>query len=164
MLGWRDVPTNNKILGRTARSSEPLVRQIFVGRGKVTPKRFELILYLARKRAENRIANDHLAKDQLCYIVSLSSKTIIYKGMFLAHTLDEYFADLSDVRAVSALALVHQRYSTNTFPTWDRAHPYRMVAHNGEINTLRGNVNHMRAREALFALKDFLTQCWTLSR
>jgi len=154
-LGWREVPTNNTVLGRAARSTEPLVRQLFVARGKVSPKRFELILFLARKRAENRIKNDNLAKDQICYVVSLSSKTIIYKGMFLAHSLDAYYADLGDARAVSALALVHQRYSTNTFPTWDRAHPYRMVAHNGEINTLRGNVNRMRAREALFSLKDF---------
>ncbi len=154
LLGWREVPTDNKALGRTARASEPLVLQVFVGRGPVTPKRFELSLYLARKRAENRIRADGLAKDQLCYLVSLSSKTVVYKGMFLAHTLDQYYADLGDPRAVSALALVHQRYSTNTFPTWDRAHPYRMVAHNGEINTLRGNVNRMKAREALFAHRE----------
>jgi glutamate synthase (NADPH/NADH) large chain/glutamate synthase (ferredoxin) len=154
LLGWRDVPTDNKALGRVARSTEPMVKQVFIGRGVVSPKRFELTLYLARKHAENRIRSDGLAKDELCYMVSLSSKTVIYKGMFLAHTLDEYYADLGDERAVSAIALVHQRYSTNTFPTWDRAHPYRMVAHNGEINTLRGNVNRMKAREALFAHKD----------
>ncbi len=159
LLGWRDVPTDNKALGRIARSTEPTVKQVFIGRGKVATKKFELALYLARKRAENLVRDNHLAKDakgeeQLFYIVSLSSKTVIYKGMFLAHTLNEYFADLNDPRAVSALALVHQRYSTNTFPTWDRAHPYRMVCHNGEINTLRGNVNRMKAREALFAHKD----------
>ncbi len=156
LLGWRDVPTDNKALGTIARTTEPTVKQVFIGRGKVTPKKFELALYLARKQAENTVKREHLARgakgaDELFYVVSLSSKTVIYKGMFLAHSLDEYYADLGDERAVSALALVHQRYSTNTFPTWDRAHPYRLVAHNGEINTLRGNVNRMKAREALFA-------------
>ena len=154
LLGWRDVPTDNKTLGRVAKGSEPLVKQVFVGRGSVSGEQFELKLLLARKRAENAIRTGKLNGSSLFYINSLSAKTIVYKGMFLAHTLNEYFLDLNDERAVSAIALVHQRYSTNTFPTWDLAHPFRFVAHNGEINTLRGNVNRMKAREALFAHRD----------
>jgi glutamate synthase domain-containing protein 2/glutamate synthase domain-containing protein 1/glutamate synthase domain-containing protein 3 len=153
-LGWRDVPTDNRTLGRVAKGSEPLVKQVFVGRGTSATEQFDLKLLLARKRAENAIRAGKLNGSSLFYINSLSAKTIVYKGMFLAHTLGEYFADLSDERAVSAIALVHQRYSTNTFPTWDLAHPFRLVAHNGEINTLRGNVNRMKAREALFAHRD----------
>ena len=154
ILGWREVPTDNKTLGKVAKGSEPLVKQVFVGRGTVTSAQFELKLLLARKRAENAIRSGKLNGKALFYINSLSASTIIYKGMFLAHTLNEYFLDLNDPRAESAIALVHQRYSTNTFPTWDLAHPFRFVAHNGEINTLRGNVNRMKAREALFAHKD----------
>ena len=154
LIGWRVVPTENKTLGRIARSNEPAILQVFVGRGSVESRLFDLRLFLARKRAENRIRAGRIAGDHMFYIVSLSAKTIIYKGMFLAHTLSEYFPDLTDARAVSALAVVHQRYSTNTFPTWDLAHPFRFIAHNGEINTLRGNVNRMRAREALFQHPD----------
>ncbi|HTM22564.1 MAG TPA: glutamate synthase large subunit, partial [Kofleriaceae bacterium] len=154
LIGWRDVPTDNKTLGRCARSNEPLIKQVFIGRGAVAPKRFELTLYLARKRAENLLRQHGIGANHQFYICSLSSKTIVYKGMFLSETLAAYFPDLNDERAVSALAMVHQRYSTNTFPTWDLAHPFRLVAHNGEINTLRGNINRMRAREALFAHKD----------
>ncbi len=154
LLGWRDVPTDNKTLGRVARSAEPMIKQVFVGRGGSDLKRFELALFLARKRAENSVRSAQLSGEHLFYICSLSAKTIVYKGMFLAHTLNEYFLDLNDERAVSAIALVHQRYSTNTFPTWDLAHPFRFVAHNGEINTLRGNTNRMKAREALFAHRD----------
>ncbi len=154
LIGWRDMPTDNSTLGRNALATEPLVKQVFIGREAVPPKKFETTLYLARKRAEQLIRNAGLAGDELFYVVSLSSKTVVYKGMFLAAGLDKYFPDLGDSRAVSCLALVHQRYSTNTFPTWDRAHPYRLVAHNGEINTLRGNVNRMKAREALFSHRD----------
>ncbi len=154
LLGWRDVPTDNRTLGRNARASEPQVKQLFVGRGATSSTRFELALYLARKQAENTIRIGNLSPEHFFYICSLSSKSIVYKGMFLAEQLGVYFPDLSDPRAASALALVHQRYSTNTFPTWDLAHPFRFVAHNGEINTLRGNVNRMRAREALLAHKD----------
>ncbi len=151
LLGWRDVPVDNKTLGKIAKGSEPTTQQVFVGRGSVPADQFELRLFLARKRAENAIREGKLNGSSLFYINSLSAKTIVYKGMFLAHTLNEYFLDLNDDRAVSAVALVHQRYSTNTFPTWDLAHPFRFVAHNGEINTLRGNVNRMKAREALLA-------------
>jgi glutamate synthase (NADPH/NADH) large chain/glutamate synthase (ferredoxin) len=154
LIGWRDVPTNNSTLGRNARASEPVVKQIFIGRGSVASNRLELNLYLARKRAENSIRAQLPKVAHSFYICSLSSKSIVYKGMFLAEQVGVYFPDLSDQRAVSALALVHQRYSTNTFPTWDLAHPFRFVAHNGEINTLRGNINRMRAREALLAHKD----------
>jgi glutamate synthase (NADPH/NADH) large chain len=154
LIGWREVPTRNNCLGKAAKATEPKVMQVFVGRGAVAPKHLELELYLARKRAENAIRGGKLSGDQGFYLCSLSSKTVVYKGMFLAHALGEYFPELSDERAVSALAIVHQRYSTNTFPTWSLAHPFRFVAHNGEINTLRGNVNRMKAREALFAHKD----------
>ena len=156
LLGWRDVPTDNRTLGRVAAGNEPLIQQLFVGHDgtPAAARRFELLLLLARKRAENTVRGHQLAGSHAFYICSLSSKSIVYKGMFLAATLGDYFPDLADERCVSALALVHQRYSTNTFPTWDLAHPFRMTAHNGEINTLRGNVNRMRAREALLAHKD----------
>ena len=154
LIGWRDVPTDNATLGRQARSNEPMIKQVFVGRAGVAPKKFELTLYLARKRAENVLRQNGIGANHQFYVCSLSAKTIVYKGMFLSETLAAYFPDLSDERAVSALAMVHQRYSTNTFPTWDLAHPFRLVSHNGEINTLRGNINRMRAREALFAHKD----------
>nr|MBA3686505.1 glutamate synthase subunit alpha [Planctomycetota bacterium] len=154
LIGWRDVPTDNTTLGGQAKQTEPVVRQIFVGRGTVAPKKFEAMLYLARKRAENLVRAQNHAREHIFYVCSLSSRTIVYKGMFLPETLHAYFKDLGDERAVSAIALVHSRYSTNTFPTWDLAHPFRLVAHNGEINTLRGNINRMRAREALFKHKD----------
>ncbi len=154
VLGWRDVPVDSSTLGRNAKASEPAIRQVFVGRGTVAAKRFESVLYLARKRAEKRIAAhpDAAAKD--FYVCSLSAKTVVYKGMLLSEGVDTYFKDLSDERCTSAIALVHSRYSTNTFPTWSLAHPFRLTAHNGEINTLRGNVNRMKAREALFAHPD----------
>ncbi|GDY11775.1 glutamate synthase [Planctomycetota bacterium] len=154
LIGWRDVPTDNRCLGRAAKATEPKVMQVFVGRGASDSHRFELNLFLARKRAENAIRGGSLAGKEMFYLCSLSAKTVVYKGMFLAHALGQYFPELSDVRAVSALAVVHQRYSTNTFPTWALAHPFRLVCHNGEINTLRGNVNRMKAREALFAQRD----------
>ena len=154
LIGWRDVPVDNSTLGRQAKATEPALKQVFIGRGKVPPKKFESTLYLARKRAENLVRSQQLAREHLFYICSLSSRTIVYKGMFLPETLEAYFPDLRDARAVSAMALVHSRYSTNTFPTWDLAHPFRLVAHNGEINTLRGNINRMKSREALFAHPD----------
>ena len=154
VLGWREVPTDNKMLGHAALSTEPMVRQLFIGRGRVELQRFELFLFLARKRAENEVRHRNLAAGQLFYVCSLSSKSLVYKGMFVPGAVESYYADLSDGRAVSALALVHSRYSTNTFPTWDLAHPFRFIAHNGEINTLRGNVNRMRAREALMSLRS----------
>ncbi len=147
VLGWRDVPTDNSTLGTLARSSEPVVRQLFIDGAGLEPDELERRLFLARKRAENRV-RDHLgppAED--FYIPSMSCRTLIYKGMFLAPQLFAYYPDLSDQRMVSALAIVHQRYSTNTFPSWRLAQPFRLCAHNGEINTLSGNHNKIRARE-----------------
>ncbi len=151
LLGWREIQTDSSNIGRNARSVEPRVMQIFVGLGEIEAHRFELMLYLARKRAENTIRNDNLAGGELFYICSLSSRTILYKGMLLSEQLNTFYPELDDERLVSAIAFVHQRYSTNTFPTWDLAQPFRYIAHNGEINTLRGNINRMRARTALFA-------------
>ncbi|WP_020677267.1 glutamate synthase large subunit [Geopsychrobacter electrodiphilus] len=154
LLGWRDVCTDGSTIGRNARSVEPKVMQIFVGRGEIKASQLELMLYLGRKRAENVIRTAKLAGEELFYVCSLSTRTILYKGMLLSEQLNTFFPELDDERLVSALAFVHQRYSTNTFPTWDLAHPFRYVAHNGEINTLRGNINRMKARTALFAHLD----------
>ena len=154
LLGWREVKTDSSTIGRNARSVEPCVMQVFVGRGEVETDKFELMLYLARKRAENAIRDDQLAGKEMFYVCSLSSRTILYKGMLLSEQLNTFFPELDDERLVSAIAFVHQRYSTNTFPTWDLAQPFRYIAHNGEINTLRGNINRMRARTALFAHLD----------
>lgn len=151
VLGWRQVKTDGSTIGRNARSVEPHVMQVFVGRGSVAPERLDLMLYLARKRAENEIRDGELAGAEIFYVCSLSSRTILYKGMLLSEQLNTFFPELDDERLVSAIAFVHQRYSTNTFPTWDLAQPFRYIAHNGEINTLRGNINRMRARTALFA-------------
>jgi len=154
LLGWREVKTDSSTIGRNARSVEPCVMQVFVGRGEVETDKFELMLYLARKRAENAIRDGQLAGNEMFYVCSLSSRTILYKGMLLSEQLNTFFPELDDERLVSAIAFVHQRYSTNTFPTWDLAQPFRYIAHNGEINTLRGNINRMRARTALFAHLD----------
>ena len=151
LLGWREIKTDGSSIGRSARSMEPKVMQIFVGRGKVKTENLDLMLFLARKRAENAIRDGELAGAGMFYVCSLSSRTILYKGMLLSEQLNTFFPELDDERIISAVAFVHQRYSTNTFPTWDLAQPFRYVAHNGEINTLRGNINRMRARTALFA-------------
>ncbi|MFM7075994.1 MAG: glutamate synthase central domain-containing protein, partial [Planctomycetaceae bacterium] len=151
-LGWRSVPVDNRFIGGTARDVEPTVRQAFVGRGKGTPRdRFEWKLFVIRKRFEIELGELGLTGQTFAYVCSLSSRTIVYKGLLLADQVSKFYPDLSDARMVSALALVHQRYSTNTFPTWDLAHPFRFIAHNGEINTLRGNVNWMHARESMLA-------------
>src|SRR6059036_2874844 len=151
-LGWRDVPTDDRHLGATARSVEPNIKQMFIGRGPGVSDHahFERKLYVVRKRIENAVAAMDFAEKKLVYVPSLSSNTLIYKGMLSADQIEGMFPDLTDRDVESALALVHQRFSTNTFPSWPLAHPYRYVAHNGEINTLRGNINWMRAREALF--------------
>jgi len=151
-LGWRNVPTDNRSIGGTAREVEPVVRQAFVGRGKkVARDHFEWKLFVARKRFGIEIGTFGLTEQGFIYVCSLSAKTIVYKGLLLADQVDKYFTDLSDEKMTSALALVHQRYSTNTFPTWDLAHPFRYIAHNGEINTVRGNINWMHARESMLA-------------
>ena len=155
-LGWRDVPIDNSVLGQTARDVEPVIRQMFIARGPNTPPdMLEWKLFVIRKRHANEIRNSDLTQKEYCYVPSLSSRVIVYKGLLLADQVEPFYADLADERFVSALALVHQRYSTNTFPTWDLAHPFRYLAHNGEINTLRGNVNWMHARESMFASEKY---------
>jgi glutamate synthase domain-containing protein 2/glutamate synthase domain-containing protein 1/glutamate synthase domain-containing protein 3 len=149
-LGWRDVPVDNRHIGPTPRRCEPRIRQIFVGMGSSFYNRqdFDRRLYLVRQRAENNIEFSNLPEEarNTFYICALSASRIIYKGMLTATQVRQYFPDLSEPDFQSALAVVHSRFSTNTFPSWDRAHPYRYIAHNGEINTLRGNRNWMRAR------------------
>jgi glutamate synthase (ferredoxin) len=150
-LGWRTVPTENAPLGETAKASEPAMRQILIGRNSKLSDdmAFERKLYVIRKRAENAIRYSGVAGGQYFYVSSLSYKTIIYKGMLMPAQVDQYYPDLRDPAMETALALVHSRFSTNTFPSWERSHPYRYLAHNGEINTLRGNINWMRARQAM---------------
>ncbi len=145
--GWRDVPVCRDSLGEIAISAEPLIKQVFVNSQGIIGDEFERKLFLARKRAENEISRTFGVKGEDFYVCSLSSRTICYKGMFMAHQLFSYYPDLADERLVSAIALVHQRYSTNTFPSWPLAQPFRCIAHNGEINTLNGNRNNMKARE-----------------
>lgn len=156
-LGWRTVPTNSAALGDTALACEPFMRQVFIGRGAgVTDDlTFERKLYIIRKRAYSDIRTSTAAGSELWYIASLSMKTLIYKGMLLTTQLADYFPDLANPAMETALAIVHSRFSTNTFPSWERAHPYRYIAHNGEINTLRGNINWMHARQALFECEAF---------
>jgi glutamate synthase domain-containing protein 2/glutamate synthase domain-containing protein 1/glutamate synthase domain-containing protein 3 len=156
-LGWRTVPTDNSSLGETAKVSEPFVRQVFIGRNPdlKDAMAFERKLYVIRKRAYQEIRASTQDGAEYWYSVSLSYKTFIYKGMLLTEQLDSYFTDLLEPGLETALAIVHSRFSTNTFPSWERAHPYRYIAHNGEINTVRGNVNWMRAREALFESELF---------
>ncbi|HVT73631.1 MAG TPA: glutamate synthase large subunit [Lacunisphaera sp.] len=156
-LGWRTVPVNNSSLGDTAKACEPFMRQAFIGRGENVKDEttFERKLYLIRKRGYSEIRTSTMPGAELWYVASLSCKTIVYKGMLLTDQLGKYFPDLADPLMETALALVHSRFSTNTFPSWDRAHPYRYIAHNGEINTLRGNINWMHAREALFESEAF---------
>ena len=150
VLGWRDVPTDNSTLGDTAKGSEPFMQQVFIARGEGVNDdlAFERKLYVIRKRSHNAIHPTGV--DPYWYPASLSCRTIVYKGMLMPVQVGEYYPDLSDADMESALGLVHSRFSTNTFPSWERAHPYRYVAHNGEINTLRGNVNWMHARQSLF--------------
>jgi glutamate synthase (NADPH) large chain len=156
-LGWRTVPTNSAPLGDTALSCEPFTRHIFIGRGADTADdaAFERKLYIIRKRAYSEIRTSTLAGAEYWYVASLSMKTLVYKGMLTTDQVDQYFPDLRHPAMESAIALVHSRFSTNTFPSWERAHPYRYLAHNGEINTLRGNINWMHARQALFESELF---------
>ncbi|NJO40761.1 MAG: glutamate synthase large subunit [Cyanobacteria bacterium RU_5_0] len=158
VLGWRNVPTDNSSLGNTAKSSEPFMEQVFIQRSPHLSEAsddlaFERKLYVIRKRAHNAIRALHL--DSYWYPASLSSRTIVYKGMLMPVQVGQYYPDLRDPDLESALALVHSRFSTNTFPSWERSHPYRYVAHNGEINTLRGNINWMHARQSLFESELF---------
>ena len=149
-LGWRELEVDNSDLGEGSRSCEPVTLQLLVGRGKKVDKEaFELILYWTRKAIENKVEALKFEDKEAFYISSLSSKTVVYKGMFLSHQLGLYFKDLQSELMESAVALVHQRFSTNTFPAWKLAHPFRYIAHNGEFNTIEGNINMMRAREYL---------------
>jgi glutamate synthase (ferredoxin) len=159
MLGWRTVPTNGTGLGKTARLGEPVVRQVFIGcNAKALPCRdelaFERKLYVIRKMAEQGIRYAQKGCDGF-YVASLSSRTIVYKGMLLSDQVESFYLDLGDPAMESALAMVHSRFSTNTFPSWERAHPYRYIIHNGEINTLRGNINWMHARQSQLASQLF---------
>jgi glutamate synthase (NADPH) large chain len=150
VLGWRDTPIDGTAIGRVARNSQPYIEQIFVGRGRgMSEDRFERKLYVVRKRAEAEIAASDIPDKAFFYVPSLSARTIVYKGLLLAPQIARFYPELSDPEVVSALCLVHQRFSTNTFPTWQLAHPFRYIAHNGEINTLRGNVNWMHARHSV---------------
>jgi glutamate synthase (ferredoxin) len=153
LLGWRTVPTDNSSLGETAKAQEPVVRQVFIakGHGVKSTLDFERKLYVIRRRTTKSIVYYGLLGSDYFYFSSLSSRTITYKGMLLPEQLETYYPELSHPKMKSALAMVHSRFSTNTFPSWDRSQPFRFISHNGEINTLRGNINWMYAREALLA-------------
>ncbi len=156
-IGWRDVPVDETIIGKVAKITQPVIRQVFIGKGLSCPddKAFERKLYVIRKVAENRIEASDIPEKDFFYMTGLSSKKIIYKGLLMPEQVGPYFPDLRNSLISSALALVHSRYSTNTFPTWDLAQPFRYLAHNGEINTLRGNINWFRSGERLLASKLF---------
>ncbi|MBF0612395.1 MAG: glutamate synthase subunit alpha, partial [Magnetococcales bacterium] len=156
LLGWRDVPIRVEArIGYQAKATEPVMRQVFIGMrdcpNGADKDWFERKLYVIRHRIENMVQGYKTEDLKSFYIASLSSRTIVYKGMFLAEQLPAFYRDLTDPRYESAMAMVHQRYATNTFPAWELAHPFRMISHNGEINTLRGNINWMRAREAVLS-------------
>jgi glutamate synthase (NADPH/NADH) large chain len=169
LLGWRDVPVDHEMpMSPAVRAKEPVIRQIFIGRGHdvIVPDALERKLYVIRKTASAAIQKLKLTHSREYYVPSMSCRTVIYKGLLLADQVGQYFKDLADPRTVSALALVHQRFSTNTFPEWPLAHPYRMVAHNGEINTVKGNFNWMRAREGVMkspVLGDDLAKLYPIS-
>ncbi len=154
LLGWRDVPVNRDMpMSPTVREKEPVLRQVFIGRGSdvIVQDALERKLYVIRKTASAAIQNLQLKHSKEYYVPSMSSRTVVYKGLLLADQVGTYYLDLQDQRCVSALGLVHQRFSTNTFPEWPLAHPYRYVAHNGEINTVKGNYNWMKAREGVMS-------------
>ncbi|MBP2833827.1 glutamate synthase large subunit [Aquimarina sp. U1-2] len=151
LLGWRDVPVDHIHLGEIAVTTEPYIKQIFVGKANPDQSYFDfnLKLFIARKVTEHAIYNSKLSENRFFYVPSLSTKTLIFKGLLMPEDIKLYYTDLMDPMVVTKLALVHQRFSTNTFPTWDLAQPFRYMCHNGEINTLRGNVTRMRSREEL---------------
>ncbi|PAV71125.1 hypothetical protein WR25_07328 [Diploscapter pachys] len=147
LLAWRKMETNRECIGAEAKKTEPLIRQVFITAdyAESDPDRFERSVYLLRKQAVNNMAKQSVE----CYVCSLSTSTIVYKGQFNTYQLYQYYADLTDPLYITHIALIHSRFSTNTFPSWNRAQPNRILAHNGEINTLRGNINLMRAREGV---------------
>ena len=169
LLGWRNVPVDREMpMSPAVRAKEPVIRQIFIGRGAdiIVPDALERKLYVIRKTASSAIQALRLTHSREYYVPSMSCRTVIYKGLLLAEQVGTYYKDLEDERMVSAFALVHQRFSTNTFPEWPLAHPYRMVAHNGEINTVKGNFNWMRAREGVMkspVLGDDLKKLYPIS-
>jgi len=167
LLGWRDVPVDNGGLSEATIEVEPVVRQVFVGRGAncADVDAFERKLFVIRKQVEHAVKAQNFTDGKQFYVPSMSARTIVYKGMLLAKQVGEYYLDLADSELVSCLALVHQRFSTNTFPSWDLAHPFRMIGHNGEINTLRGNLNWMNARHQALSSRlfgDDLEKIWPL--
>ncbi len=152
VLGWRDTPVNGDAIGREARASQPYIEQLFVGRPDgLDEESFERLLYHVRRRTENEIVQSEIEGKDDFYVPSLSCRTIIYKGLMLAPQIEKFYFELANPLVASALCLVHQRFSTNTFPSWKLAHPYRYVAHNGEINTIRGNVSWMNARQSVLS-------------
>ena len=157
VLGWRDTPVNESTIGKTAKENRPYIAQIFIGRGEKTEAgvAFDRALYIIRKKLEKKTIELSETDPRYFYFASLSTRTIVYKGMLTPEQMDAFYLDLKDLSFDSALALVHSRYSTNTFPSWERAHPYRYLIHNGEINTLRGNINAMYARSASISNKAF---------
>jgi glutamate synthase (NADPH) large chain len=167
LLGWRDVPRDPSLLGESVKGIEPVIRQVFIGRGagvRVTDA-LERKLYIIRKAAGHAIQALRLKHGKAYYVPSMSARTVLYKGMLMARDMADYYLDLKDPRVMSALALVHQRFSTNTFPTWELAQPFRLIAHNGEINTVRGNVNWIRARQGAISspvLGKDLDKIWPL--
>lgn len=157
LLGWRTVPTCDATLGNSAKQCKPYIRQLFIGRNPEIDNTliFERKLYVIRKRAEKTIRYSGMSVYESFYVASLSARTIVYKGMLTPEQVERFYTDLSNPLMKSALALIHSRFSTNTFPSWERAHPNRYVIHNGEINTIRGNVNWMHARESMFKAEIF---------
>ena len=167
LLGWRDVPVDSADLGESVKKIEPVIRQVFIKRAPdvTVTDALERKLYIIRKASGHAIQALHLKHGSEFYVSSMSARTVCYKGMLLAYQVGEYYLDLKDARVESALALVHQRFSTNTFPSWDLAHPFRLICHNGEINTLRGNVNWIRARQGAISspiLGEDLAKVWPL--
>ena len=156
ILGWRNVPVNSKVVGSIAAKTQPVVRQVFIEKSnKLSESDFNTKLYISRKIAENEIYNSPLSQKNYFYFSSLHNRTLIYKGLLIPEDIDRFYLDLKDPDLVTRLALVHQRFSTNTFPTWDLAQPFRYMCHNGEINTIKGNVTRMNAREELMK-NDFI--------
>jgi glutamate synthase domain-containing protein 2/glutamate synthase domain-containing protein 1/glutamate synthase domain-containing protein 3 len=167
LLGWRDVPVDNSDLAEPARKLEPVIRQVFIGRGRgiTVTDALERKLYIIRKSSGHAIQALKLRHGKEFYVPSMSARTLCYKGMLLAYQVGEYYLDLKDARVESAIAMVHQRFSTNTFPSWDLAHPFRLICHNGEINTVRGNQNWVRARQGAISspiLGADLSKIWPL--
>src|SRR5205823_1007345 len=156
VLGWRDTPVEVDAIGRVARASQPYIEQFFAGRPPgMDGDQFERKLYVIRKRVEALVAQSEMRDKSFFSVPSFSGRTIVYKGLLLAKQISEFYSELLNPDTKSALCLVHQRFSTNTFPTWQLAHPFRYLCHNGEINTIRGNINWMNAREAVLASPYF---------